>query len=152
MTVRVPATRLSLPMLCARCAVILGASLPAGVSTAGELPALRDGLWEISRTIEAPTDAGKPQTLQSRECFSPNAHMKKQQEMLQAIGCKFSPVVHAGNTYTFTADCDPDTSGTSRSVLTVESDSVYSIRIESNIGGSESQELLRATRIGDCPP
>lgn len=138
--------------LVARCAFILAAALAAAAASAQELPALRDGLWEISRTIEAAPDTGAAQTIQARECFSPSAHMKKQQAMLQSIGCKLSPVDHVDNTYTFSALCGPDAAGVSKSVLTIESDSAYSIRIESNIDGAPSQELLRATRIGDCPP
>jgi hypothetical protein len=152
MASRTPGYALIIPGRTARIAAVFAAALAAGASNAQDLPALRAGLWEVQRTVEAPGDAAPPRTLQSRDCMSPTEDMRKQQRMLESIGCKFSPVAQAGNTYTFSADCGQEAAGSSKSTLTVEGDTAYSIRIESVIDGSPSQELLRATRVGDCPP
>lgn len=120
-------------------------------ANAQNLPTLRPGLWEINRTVDTSDNNGTPQTVSTRECTSPNEGMLARQEMLKKIGCTLSPLNQQGNTYTYSAICGQGEGGTSRSTLTVEKDSAYSIRIESNIKGTPSQEMLRATRVGDCP-
>jgi len=133
-------------------AAALGIALAACAAHAQPLPPLRAGLWEVSRTVEAPTGTGTPQIVRTTECEDPNEAMAARQQMLTRIGCTLAPMEHAGNTYTFSAICGEGGAETSKSVLIVESDSAYSIRIESTVGGAQSQELLRATRVGDCPP
>lgn len=151
MTIRNPEHRSTSRGPVARGAMMLVAVLSAGAANAQDVPVMRTGLWEVSRTVNAATDGGAPQTIRVADCVNPNKDMVARQEMLKKIGCTLSPVDHSGNTYTFSAICGQGGSETSRSILTVESDNAYSIRIESNIGGTPSQELLRATRLGDCP-
>ncbi|MBK9063212.1 MAG: DUF3617 family protein [Acidobacteria bacterium] len=91
-------------------------------------------------------------TIQKKDCTNPTDDMKKQNDMLTKAGCKFSPVVRAGNTYTFSATCTMQgASGTSKSVLTVQGDGAFEIRVESDFGGKKTHEVLRAKRTGDCP-
>jgi hypothetical protein len=131
-------------------AVLVAATLAASIATAQELPTLRAGLWEVRRTVEAPSNAGTPRTVQTTECTSPNEGMVARQEMLQKIGCTLSPLAHSTNSYTFSAMCGEGSADTMKSVLTVETDSAYSIRIDSTAGGARSQEWLSAKRVGDC--
>ena len=137
----------------AQFAVLLAAALATGQAAADDWPALRAGLWEFNRTIETVGAQGKPETMQTRKCTNPSDDMKRQNDMLTKSGCKFSPVTRAGNTYSYSAVCKlQGASGTSKSVLTVESDAAYEIRIESDFGGEPTRELLRAKRTGDCRP
>jgi hypothetical protein len=152
MTVRNPESRLGIPGQSACIATILVTAVLAGGASAQSLPTLRAGLWEISRTIDAPTDGENARTLLTTECTSPSEGMMARQEMLQKIGCTLSPLTQSGSTYTFSAVCGQDARETTKSVLTVDNDNAYSIRLESTLGGTPSQELLRATRLGDCPP
>jgi hypothetical protein len=152
MILRTPDYQLAIPGRPAIIAAILGTALAAGAANAQQLPTLRAGLWETSRTIESPTNGETPRTLHATECTSPNDGMRERQEMLEKIGCTLSPLARSGNTYTFSAVCGDSATETTKSILTVENDSAYSIRIESTIGGTPSQELLRATRVGDCTP
>ena len=116
-------------------------------------PALSTGMWEFNRTIESSRTPGKPQTIQTKTCTNPSDDMRKQNEMLTRSGCKFSPVTRAGSTYSYSAACKlQGAEGTSKSVLTVENDGAYTIRVESNFGGEPTRELLRARRVGDCRP
>jgi len=134
-------------------AAVLAATLASGAASAEDLPAFRAGMWEFDRTIEAAATPGKPQTIQSRKCINPSDDMKKQNEMLTKMGCKFTPVSRAGNTYSYSAVCSiQGAAGTSKSELTAEGDAAYVIRVESNLGGAPSRELLRARRVGDCRP
>jgi hypothetical protein len=136
----------------AHAAVLAAAVLPMSVTAADDWPALRSGMWEFNRTIETPGAPSKPQALQKKKCTSPVEDMKKQNEMLTRAGCKFSPTVKAGNTYTFSAECKMQgASGTSKSVLTIESDSAYVVRVESQSGPKPTHEVLQARRTGDCP-
>lgn len=135
----------------ARIEALVLLALTACTSNAQDLPALSAGLWEITRTVDTSGNNVAPQTVTTRECTSPNEGMLARQEMLEKIGCTLSPLNQNGNTYTFSAVCSRGEGGTSRSTLTVDNDSAYSIRIESNIEGMPSLEMLRATRVGDCP-
>lgn len=135
----------------ARLAMLLAATLATGPAAADDWPALRAGMWEFNRTIETPGTPGKPQTMQTRKCTNPSDDMKRQNETLAKGGCKFSPITRAANIYTYSAVCKlQSASGTSKSVLTVESDSAYTIRVESDFGGEPTRELLRAKRMGNC--
>ncbi len=151
---RTPLTRHYFLPVPARPAVLLAAALGTCPAVASDdWPALRTGMWEFNRSIETSRTPGKAQTIQTKKCANPSDDMKKQNEMLTRGGCKFSPVTRAGNTYTYSAVCKlQGTAGTSKSVLTVETDSAYMIRIESDFGGEPTRELLRAKRIGDCKP
>ncbi len=121
-------------------------------AAADEWPPLRQGMWEFNRSIETPGKGGKPQTMQMKECTNPTEDMKRQNEMLSKGGCKFSPVTRSGNVYSYSAQCKMQgMAGTSKSVLTVDGDSSYMIRIESDFGGEATREVLRARRTGDCP-
>ena len=132
--------------------VLIAALCSAGSAAASEeWPALRHGMWEFSRSIETVGKGGKPQTVQSRNCVSPTEDMKRQNETLSRAGCKFSPLARAGNVYTYSAVCKmPGVAGTSKSVLTVDGDGAYTIRVDSDFGGEATRELLQARRTGDC--
>lgn len=135
-----------------RVAALIAATLAASVANGQEFPTLRTGLWEVRRTVEAPANAGTARTVETTECTSPNEGMVARQEMLKKIGCTLSPLAHSGSTYTFSATCGNTATDTMKSVLTVESDSAYSIRIDSFTSGTPSQEWLSAKRVGDCQP
>ena len=133
--------------------MVLAATVVTGPAAADDWPALRTGMWEFSRTIETPGTPGKPQIIQTKKCTNPSDDMKKQNEMLKKSGCTFTPPVRAGNTYTYSATCNiQGATGTSKSVLTVEDDSAYSISIESDFAGTSTHEVLHARRVADCRP
>lgn len=134
----------------------LGAALPA--AQAEELPTFRKGMWEFDRTMEMGRDMGSgPKTIASRRCTEPGEDMKRQQAMFAKSGCTVSPVSRRGSVYSFVADCKGAGIGAvvSQSVITVESDSAYTIEVEStgdvDGGGRKNRELLKARRVGDCP-
>lgn len=140
-------------VMASRSALLLAATLTTGTAVADEWPLLRTGMWELNRTIETPGKPGNPQNMQTMKCMNPSDDMKKQNEMLKKSGCTFTPPVRAGNTYTYSATCNiQGATGTSKSVLTVEDDSAYSISIESDFTGTSTHEVLHARRVADCRP
>lgn len=111
---------------------------------ADELPALRQGKWEISRTAE-----GMSQPMTVQKCTDPVANMKKGAEAKGS--CTRSPTVRAGNTYRFSATCTiGGVQVISSSVMTIKSDSAYSVDVETKGGGKTSKEHISARRVGDC--
>lgn len=132
-------------------AVLAMVASMAGLAAADVWPVLRRGQWEFVRTIETPGAPGKPKVVTTTECTDPVEDMTQQNAMLSKSGCRFTPVVKAGNTYTFSAECTmPGYSGRSKSVMTVESDSAYTVNVESTSGADTTREVLRARRTGDC--
>jgi hypothetical protein len=134
--------------------VVLGAALAmtfAAVAFADPWPTLRSGMWEYKRTMVRSDEPGKPVVITKRKCGNPAEDMKRQNAKLTAVGCQFSPVRQAGNTYTFTAQCSmAGIQVQSRSTLTVENPGAYRLFVESREGGGMSKETLIARRVGDC--
>src|SRR5215831_18790990 len=130
--------------------ILLAASVLTTVTAVGadDLPQFRPGLWEFKRSIEELKQGTKPPPVNLQECVDPTANLKKHKE---TPGCKFSPMTKSGDSYSFTADCQTDRGRLrAKSVITVESDSAYRLRIESQAGDQQWTELLVARRIGDC--
>lgn len=56
-----------------------------------------------------------------------------------------------GNVYTFSSQCQlQGISSQTRSVITVESDSAYTVQVTGTTAGKATNELLKARRVGDC--
>lgn len=129
---------------------LAGLAPAAGLAAADVWPVLRRGQWEFTRTMETAGAPGKPRVVTTK-CTDPVEDMKQQNAMLSKSGCRFTPVVKAGSTYTFSAECSmPGYSGRSKSVMTVASDSAYTVNVESTSGKDTTREVLRARRTGDC--
>lgn len=109
---------------------------------AGDEPALRPGLWHFHRLM------GK-QTLDKDECTDPVARWKAPTAGLAKAGYTQSPMTKRGNVYTFTTAC-PAINAVSKSIMTIESDSAYTVDITTTMGGQTSNEMLTAKRVGDC--
>jgi len=115
-----------------------------GLACADEWPVLRKGMWNFTRVIEH--SAGGAQSSASKKCTNPTEDMKKQQ-----AGCTVSPVTRSATAYTFETTCKlQGQTVQSKSVMTVESDSAYRIKVESRAGAQGTKELLVAHRTGDC--
>jgi len=120
-----------------------------GLACADDWPVLRKGMWNFTRVIEH--SAGGAQSIASKKCMSPTEEMKKQQAASAQAGCTVSPVTRSANAYTFEATCKlQGQTVQSKSVMSVESDSAYKIKVESRSGAQGTKELLVAHRTGDC--
>jgi hypothetical protein len=127
-----------------RLATLIALALP--IAQAEDLPALRQGNWEYTRTVES----SKP-PIKLQKCVDPAANMKKQSAAVTKGLCKVTPMVHTGNSYRFSATCTINgVPVVTSSVITVQSDSAYGIDVETQAGGKTSKEHLSAKRLGDC--
>ena len=118
------------------------------VARADEVPLLRQGLWEYQRSAGVNKFA-------ATECIDPSEDLRRQHAALEKMGCKFSPALRAGSTYTYTADCSVKLpSGvvtfSTTSVLTAESDTAYRIENRLTNQGGTSNETITAQRVADC--
>ncbi len=121
---------------------------PAMTAMADEPPKFRPGLWEYNRTVDA---GGKAQTYKTKECVNPGDDMKKQNEMMNQVGCKAPPGARSGNKYTFTIErVLQGNPMKSTSVITVENEAAYRIDVDAQHDGKTTKEILVARRIGDC--
>ena len=139
-------------------AVLLVAALPSvPVFAAADdgFPTFKHGEWSFTRR-----GANVPKHVQDiavKECLDPGIAIREQNAMLGKAGCKFDAPKIEGSVYTYTAKCDIPNVGkmTSTSVLTRESDSAYSVAVESDgeMKGKpvKSAETLFAKRVGKCP-
>jgi hypothetical protein len=130
--------------------IVLVALLTAApsVAHADEVPLLRQGLWEYQRTAGVNKFA-------ATECIDPSEDLRRQHTALEKMGCKFSPALRAGSTYTYTAECSvklPSGAVTfsTTSVLTAESDTAYRIENRLTNQGGTTTESIAAQRVADC--
>jgi len=138
-------------LLIVHAVVLAAANLPKTVMAADDWPPLRKGMWEYHRTIETPGTPGDPKIMQFASCANPGEDMKNQTKQLLSI-CKISPLVRAGSSYTYSAECKiGEDLMISKSVLTVESGNAYSIIVETQTGTKATREVLKASLKGACP-
>jgi hypothetical protein len=115
---------------------------------ADDVPLLRQGLWEYQRTAGVNKFA-------ATECIDPSEDLRRQHVALEKMGCKLSPALRAGATYTYTADCSVKLpSGavafSTTSVLTAESDTAYRLENRLTSQGGTTNESISAQRVADC--
>ena len=132
-------------------AVTLASALAlTALAIAQEWPSLRQGMWEITRTMQAP-GGGAPKTVTAKRCMDPAADWQKQNAQLTKAGCTFTPIKRSGSTYTFSSSCNVmGISSTTTTTIIVESDSAYSLTVEGKTDGEPTKEVMKAKRIGDC--
>jgi hypothetical protein len=119
---------------------------------AQQWPALRQGMWEYTRTMQPP-GGGAATTMTSKRCTDPVADMQSQNAKLAKAGCTISAPVKSGIAYTFTATCKMmGVQSNTKSTLVVESDSAYTLTVEGTTDGQPVKELMKARRTGDCAP
>jgi hypothetical protein len=133
-----------------RLLLVLVAFLTAApwAARADEVPLLRQGLWEFQRTVGVNKFA-------ATECIDPSEDLRRQHTALEKMGCKLSPALRAGSTYSYTAECSVKLpSGvvtfSMTSVLTAESDTAYRIENRLTRQGTTSDESITAQRVADC--
>jgi Protein of unknown function (DUF3617) len=129
------------------CLALLSA-VPAA-ALADDLPKFRQGLWEFKRSVDG--GDGQPAKLTNQKCTSPTDDMNKKTESMAQAGCQASPVTRSGNLYSFSLQCSiQGVEIESKSVITVASDSAYTVDVESKQGDKATREHLIARRLGDC--
>lgn len=149
----VPSTRFTLRPRPFPLALLFAAALAAAwpaVPFAQQWPALRQGMWEFTRTMQPP-GGGAATTVTSKRCIDPVADMQRQNANLSKAGCTISAPAQSGKTYTFTAACKMmGVQSNTKSTLVVEGDSAYTLTVEGTADGQPVKELLKARRTGDC--
>jgi hypothetical protein len=131
-------------------AILALIALVAAPVVAQDWPRLRQGMWEITRTMQAPGE-GAPRVVPVKKCMDPSTDWQAQNARMSKAGCTFSPIRHSGSTYTFTSNCSVMgiTSNTTTTIV-VESDSAYTLTVEGTTDGKPTKETAKGRRIGDC--
>jgi hypothetical protein len=137
--------------LALRTAAILGAWLLAGLAAAeNEFPAFQPGLWSFTSTVTL-KGANKPQVRTVRKCTNPTADIKKKWDILAMQSCKFSPMKHEGDRYSYTSFCEKNgLMLQSKSSIIVESSGAYRVETDSRTNNQTQKEVVEAKRLGDC--
>ncbi len=127
--------------------VVLGTSV---VVVAQEWPVLKQGMWEITRTMQAP-GGGAPKVVNTKRCMDPAEDWKQQNARMSRMGCAFSPIKKSGGTYTFTAACNVmGTSSKTTTTIVPEGDSAYTLTVTGTTDGAATNETMKAKWTGAC--
>ncbi|MCU0224541.1 MAG: DUF3617 domain-containing protein [Acidobacteria bacterium] len=131
--------------------LVLAAALAAiAPALADEWPTLRQGMWDITRTMQPP-GGGAPKTVTAQRCMEPAADWQRQNAQLAKAGCTFTPVVRSGSAYTFSSTCNVmGVSSSSKTTIVVESDSAYTLTVDGTTDGEPTHEVMKAKRVADC--
>ncbi|MGH8264383.1 MAG: DUF3617 domain-containing protein [Steroidobacterales bacterium] len=117
---------------------------------AEDLPTFQPGLWTF--TINIVTQGSTlPHTQTMRRCANPSEDVRKKWQALALETCKFSPVSHSGNHYSYSSTCQKEGMQLSlKATITVESEQAYRVDTESRTNNQVRKETLIAKREGDC--
>jgi hypothetical protein len=127
-------------------AIVAGASAGA----ADQWPPLRQGMWEIARTMQPP-GSGAPTTVSSKRCMTPADEWQRQQDNLTKAGCTMTPVKNSGNSYTFSSSCTiMGVSSKTTTTIVAEGDSAYTMTVDGVTDGKPMKEKATGKRVGDC--
>lgn len=123
--------------------------LPSTLS-ARQWPPLRQGIWEIVRTMHA-TGGGAPKTVPLTRCMNPADEWQRQQANLTKAGCTMTPVKQSGSTYTFSSTCNVmGVSSKTTTTIVAQGDSAYTMTVEGTTDGKPTKETATGKRTGDC--
>lgn len=135
-----------------RCLVVaaLMASATARGTGSDDLPSFQPGMWSfVINIVSAGATAPHMQSL--RKCTNPTDEIRKKWQMLAAESCKFSPITHNGNRYTYSSSCQKEGMQLSmKAVITVDGDQAYRVDTESRTNNQVRKETLVAKREGEC--
>jgi predicted secreted protein len=144
----VPAPAFALIRSCVLLALAGWLLAAPGAASAEDMPSFRQGLWEYQRTAGTNRYA-------ATECIDPGEDLRRQQTVLQKLGCKLAPTTRAGSTWTYGADCTVQLpSGfvafSTASLLTADSDVAYQVETRTTRRGATATETITAHRVADC--
>jgi hypothetical protein len=135
--------------IAATAVLALAAIQVAPYAAATELPELRHGTWELRGVSDG-------RVVDRKKCTSPGRDIAEESAVLSQAGCRVSSVERSGNRYTFQTDCRMKTRSGRRltlhrtSVLTVDGDATFRLRVRGTTNGRPIAETVTGTRIGDC--
>ena len=123
--------------------------LSAASRAENELPAFQGGLWSFTSTV---TTGGKPEARSMQLCTNPTEDIKKKFDKLSGTSCKFTPVTHAGDRYSYSSVCQNNgvLLQTKSSIVVVQPGNAYQVETESRSNNQTRRELVVAQRVGDC--
>jgi hypothetical protein len=136
---------------CLHACAVLAMLSGVGPVWAGDLPSFQPGFWSFSSTVSL-YGADKPQVRTMSRCADPTADIRSKWESLAAQSCKFSPVAHTGNQYSYSASCNKQGRAVSmKSVIVVKDENAYRVETLSHTNTQASREIIVARRVSSCP-
>jgi hypothetical protein len=132
------------------CIAALGLAGSVPTLAADDLPSFEPGMWSFSSTVMT-SNSNKPQTRSVRKCTDATDDIRKKWAALAQQSCKFSPVAHSGNKYSYSSVCQRNGMALEmKSTLTASSRTAYRVETESRTNSQMQKEVLVAQRIGAC--
>ena len=116
---------------------------------AADLPELQPGMWKLVGVADGRRVDGK-------KCMNPSRDIAEENAVFERAGCKVSQIKRSGSRYTFNAECEMKTrsgrvlNSDRTSVLTVDGDGSFQLRVRGTTNGRPIAETVTGTRIGDC--
>lgn len=133
-----------------RCVVLLGVLLlPATVF--GAAPGMKEGLWEITTTMEMPGMPFQPPPTTMTHCYT-KADLKDKKGIVpkQEGDCKITDLKQSASRVTWKVVCSGENKGTGEGEIVFKGATAYEGTMKLDMQGMKATTRYKAKRIGDC--
>jgi hypothetical protein len=132
------------------CAFLLGALFISSVAPAAGA-GMKDGLWEITTSMEMPGMPYQPAPATMTRCYTKEDLKDDKQIIPKQDGtCKVTDMKHTGNKMTWKVSCTGDTKGTGAGEIVYRGDSAYDGFMKFEMEGMKMTSRYKAKRVGAC--
>lgn len=125
--------------------------LSFAATTAQGAAEMKDGLWEISTTIEMPGLPFQPPPTTMTHCYGTNdVRDLKQFVPSQDADCKVTDLKTNGNKVSYTVNCTGQNTVKGEGEVILKGDSAYEGFMKMNMEGMDMTTRYSAKRVGPC--
>ena len=130
--------------------LIVGMMFPA-VAMADGTP-MREGLWEITTTMEMPGMPFQPPPAKSRHCYTKEELRDAKKRVPSARGdCTVTDLKYSGKKMVWKVACTGENKGTGEGEMVYQSDSAYEGKMKFDMQEMSMTSRYKARRVGECP-
>jgi hypothetical protein len=125
--------------------------LSFAATAAQAAPEMKDGLWEISTTMEMPGLPFQPPPTTMTHCYG-KEDVKDQKQFVPSQGedCKVSDLKTTGNKVSYTVICTGQNAVKGEGEITLKGDSAYEGFMKMTMEGMNMTTRYSAKRVGPC--
>lgn len=132
------------------CVVLLGAIMLPATLPAAE-PSMKEGLWEISSTMEMPGMPFKPPPTTVTHCYSKEDVQNEQRALpQQQDDCKITDMQRSGGKVSWKVSCNGKNPGKGEGEIVFKGNTAYEGTMKFELENMKMTTRYEAKRIGDC--
>jgi Protein of unknown function (DUF3617) len=134
-----------------RCVILVSAALMP-VTAVSAVASMKEGLWEITTTMEMPGMPYQPPASVYRHCYT-REDLKDEKQVLpkQQGDCRVTDMKRDGSRMTWKIVCSGENKGKGEGEITFRGDSAYDGSMNIEMNEMKMTGRYKARRVGACP-